>query len=85
MRFHPTPTHGRIVTGDTPYGKFRVEWAADGTLISESIEIREPEPEPVASRGLGDTVAKITKAIGVRPCGGCSKRQATLNRLVPYR
>ena len=48
MKFNPTPTHGRLLQGDTPYGKFRVEWAADGTLISESIEIRRP-PEPIPS------------------------------------
>ena len=39
------------------------------------------------SRGLGDTVAKVIKAVTfghVKPCGGCKKRQALLNRLVPY-
>tara|TARA_R100001594_G_scaffold149116_1_gene206015 strand:+ start:44 stop:253 length:210 start_codon:yes stop_codon:yes gene_type:complete len=47
------------------------------------------------SRGLGDTVAKITKATGIKKvvntvakktgkdCG-CAKRQNTLNRLFPY-
>ena len=40
------------------------------------------------SRGLGDTVAKVIKAVTlgrVKPCGGCGKRRAKLNRLVPYR
>jgi hypothetical protein len=36
------------------------------------------------SRGLGDTIAKVTTAVGIRRCGGCKKRQAQLNRLVPY-
>ena len=47
------------------------------------------------SKGLGDTVAKITKATGIKKvvdtvaktvnkdCG-CAKRQSTLNRLFPY-
>ena len=47
------------------------------------------------SVGLGDTVAKITKATGIKKvvdtaskivkkdCG-CGKRQNTLNRLFPY-
>ncbi len=47
------------------------------------------------SRGLGDTVAKITKATGLDqlsklyteitglPCG-CSQRQEALNKLFPY-
>jgi len=37
------------------------------------------------SRGLGDTVAKITSAVGIRPCGGCKKRQKKLNELFPYK
>lgn len=37
------------------------------------------------SEGLGDTIAKITTAIGIKPCGGgCEERQAKLNALVPY-
>jgi hypothetical protein len=36
------------------------------------------------SRGLGDTIAKVTKAIGMKPCSGCSKRQRKLNSLLPY-
>lgn len=37
------------------------------------------------SSGLGDTIAKITKSVGIKPCGGCRKRQATLNRIFPYK
>jgi hypothetical protein len=37
------------------------------------------------SRGLGDTIARITKAVGVKPCGKCKKRQEKLNKLLPYR
>lgn len=40
--------------------------------------------EPAPSRGLGDTIARITKAVGIKPCGGCQKRRAMLNALVPY-
>jgi hypothetical protein len=36
------------------------------------------------SRGLGDTVAKITTAMGIKPCGKCKERQAKLNALLPY-
>ena len=42
-------------------------------------------PPAAQSRGLGDTVAKITKAVGVKPCGKCEKRRGWLNRAVPYR
>lgn len=39
---------------------------------------------PTPPRGLGDVVANLTKAVGVKPCGGCQKRQEALNRLVPF-
>jgi hypothetical protein len=29
---------------------------------------------------LGDTIAAATSAVGVRPCGGCKRRQEKLNR-----
>ena len=37
------------------------------------------------SRGLGDTIARATKAVGIKPCGGCKKRQEWLNKKVPYK
>ena len=37
------------------------------------------------SRGLGDTIAKITRKLGIKPCGGCKRRQKKLNKLFPYR
>ena len=51
--------------------------------------------EDKKSKGLGDTIAKITKATGIKKvvdtvakatgkdCG-CDKRQENLNRLFPY-
>lgn len=42
-------------------------------------------PQDQASRGLGDTIAKITSAVGIQPCGGCQQRQEALNRMFPYR
>lgn len=32
-------------------------------------------------RGVGDVIAAATKAIGIKPCGGCLRRQEELNRL----
>jgi hypothetical protein len=37
------------------------------------------------SRGVGDTIASATKAVGIKPCVGCTKRQAWLNEQLPYR
>lgn len=33
--------------------------------------------------GLGDVVAKATSAVGIKPCGGCARRQAALNKATP--
>ena len=44
--------------------------------------MKEPAPK---SRGLGDTIKKLTEKIGVKQCGACKKRQKALNRLVPYK
>jgi hypothetical protein len=38
------------------------------------------------SNGFGDTVSKIIKTVApnLEECGGCSKRRAMLNKLIPY-
>jgi hypothetical protein len=30
--------------------------------------------------GLGDAIKRATYAMGIKPCGGCEKRAAALNR-----
>jgi hypothetical protein len=35
--------------------------------------------------GLGTAIEKLTKAVGIKPCGGCQKRKEMLDRLVPPR
>lgn len=32
--------------------------------------------------GLGDAIKRVTYAMGIKPCGGCEKRAAALNRWV---
>jgi hypothetical protein len=34
--------------------------------------------------GLGDLIKKTTYAMGIRPCRGCEKRAATLNRWMTF-
>ena len=34
--------------------------------------------------GLGDVVKRVTYAMGLKPCGGCEKRAAALNRWVHF-
>jgi hypothetical protein len=34
--------------------------------------------------GLGDVIKKVTYAMGIKPCGGCEKRAAALNRWMTF-
>ena len=34
--------------------------------------------------GLGDALKQVTSAMGIKPCGGCEKRAATLNRWIHF-
>ena len=37
------------------------------------------------SEGFGDTVAKITKSFGIKPCSGCERRRKKFNEALKYR
>ena len=34
--------------------------------------------------GLGDAIKRVTYAMGIKPCGGCEKRAAALNRWLHF-
>jgi hypothetical protein len=34
--------------------------------------------------GLGDVITKSTSALGIKPCGGCGRRAAALNRWLVF-
>ena len=34
--------------------------------------------------GLGDAIKRATSYVGIRPCGGCGRRAAALNRWVVF-
>jgi hypothetical protein len=75
------------------------EWLAGTTADGKPLPIakvnayRQRHGLPIRSRGLGDTIAKITHATGIdrvvkavtgSDCG-CAKRQQWLNEVVPYK
>lgn len=37
--------------------------------------------EPI---GLGDVIKRATYAVGIKPCGGCERRAAALNRWMVF-
>ena len=41
--------------------------------------------ESKESKGLGDTIKKITDKVGIKQCGRCRRRQAKLNKMFPYK
>jgi hypothetical protein len=59
---------------------------------SDSDETRREEMQPYRVRvpgfiegeaiGLGELMKRVTRAMGIRPCGGCESRAARLNRRV---
>lgn len=34
--------------------------------------------------GLGDVIKRATSAVGLKPCGGCERRAAALNRWLVF-
>jgi hypothetical protein len=34
--------------------------------------------------GLGDAIKRATYSVGIRPCGGCGRRAAALNRWMTF-
>ena len=52
----------------------------DGKPVeSDTLIIPGAKPAP----GIGDAVASATKAVGIKPCAPCAKRQAALNKATP--
>ncbi len=50
------------------------------TATPKSARLRLPGFVREEEIGLGDLVSRTASAIGVRPCGGCSRRAAAMNR-----
>lgn len=39
---------------------------------------------PEEEVGLGDVIKRATYKVGIKPCGGCERRAAALNRMVRF-
>lgn len=69
-------------------GEQRAKWRAyvNQLLFGPPVPVAmTPAAKSAKWTGLGDVVASATKAVGIKPCGGCKKRQAWLNKAVPFR
>jgi len=47
-------------------------------------EVRLPGFVTDEQVGLGEAIGRLTSYIGVRPCGGCKRRAAALNRWMVF-
>jgi len=65
----------RLSTRD---GQWLFELSKDGKV--EVLEFTKAKP---IKPGLGDVVARATTAVGIKPCGGCAKRKAAMNKATP--
>lgn len=68
-------------------------WTCELCGFKAAKNIKGPVRHPCKSRGLGDTIAKVTHATGIakvvekvvgKDCG-CRGRQDKLNQLLPYK
>jgi hypothetical protein len=50
----------------------------------EPIRVRMPGFVADEGIGLGDAIKRVTRTVGIRPCGGCERRAAMLNRWVTF-
>ena len=75
----------------TDFHKAYIGWLSEqpeaqhgnGKIVSSEDQKAWKKEDP--SRGFGDTIAKATSKVGIKPCGGCGKRQTILNKAFPYR
>jgi hypothetical protein len=58
--------------------------AKKATLESHPHRVRLPGFLIEEEIGLGDVIKKTTYAMGVKPCAGCEKRAAALNRWMTF-
>lgn len=59
------------------FGTFIVRMGKDHATVEREGKALAPEP------GVGTVIAKVTTAAGVKPCGGCKRRQAQLDKATP--
>ncbi|PYS24496.1 MAG: hypothetical protein DMF72_05265 [Acidobacteria bacterium] len=51
---------------------------------SKPFQVRLPGFVSDKEVGLGDVIKRATYAVGIKPCGGCERRAAALNRWMVF-
>ncbi len=73
----PSPSFAGIATG-------QAESQAEQSQAKTSYGHRVKVPGLRGEIGLGDVIKRITSAVGIKPCVGCERRAALLNRWVSF-
>jgi hypothetical protein len=60
------------------------EKAAESSSSAQPFRVRLPGFLIHEEVGLGDAVKRITYAAGIKPCEGCQRRAAVLNRWLTF-
>lgn len=55
-----------------------------GERAREPYHVRLPRAAGREDVGLGDVLKRATTAVGIKPCGGCERRAAALNRWLVF-
>jgi hypothetical protein len=58
--------------------------SATGATAQQPYRIRLPGFVRNEDIGLGDLVKRTTASLAIKPCGGCARRAATLNRWLTF-
>ncbi len=64
--------------------KKRVTITVDHRRERQPYHLRLPGFISDKDMGLGEVIKRATYAIGIKPCGGCTRRAATLNRWLVF-
>ena len=72
----------RTINFDEDDKRISIVMSFDGDL-KPKIESFSVVDRQSLTPGVGDVIAGATKAVGIKPCGSCQKRQAALNANTP--
>jgi len=62
----------------------RSEHPTEKETQSKPYQVRLPGFVVDEQVGLGDVVQRVTYTMGIKPCGGCERRTAAMNRWVVF-
>jgi len=56
----------------------------DAEQETQPLRVRLPGFVSDEDIGLGDALKRVSYMVGIKPCGGCDKRAAALNRWILF-